>query len=160
MSERLSDHERQIREADPERDEAFRGRSPDAELLKTLSGFRVEWDDGSVGIAGEMAFFVRTAGFGTGHQRLELLTGDDVVAIFPEERRILVRTRVPPAEAMGRALRHALALQLSRLVRRGGRRRPAGDRTQISTERLEEAAPAARSADVYGCSRSRSGATS
>lgn len=57
-----------------------------AELLEVLRGFRVDWDDGSVGVAEAMAIFVRTAGFGSGHQKLELLTVDDLVAILPEER--------------------------------------------------------------------------
>lgn len=125
MSERVSDHERQI-------EQAFSGRSADAVLLETVRGFRVEWDDGSVGIAGGMAVFVRTAGLGTGHRKLELLTGDDVVAILPEERRILVRTRLPPAVAIGRALRRALARRLGRLVRRGARA-AAGGRPQAET---------------------------
>jgi hypothetical protein len=70
--------------------EMFVRRGPSAEVLDGVRGFRVEWEDGSVGIAGGLAIFVRTAGFGSGHRKLELLTGDDVVAILPRKRRILV----------------------------------------------------------------------
>jgi hypothetical protein len=94
---------------------------PSADLLGVLRGFRVEWDDGSVGIAGAMAIFVRTAGFGTGHQKLELLTVDDLVAILPEERRILARTRDAPADVLGNVLAHGVrrgAVRLVRLFRR------------------------------------------
>jgi hypothetical protein len=92
-----------------------------AELLEVLRGFRVEWDDGSVGIAEAMAIFVRTAGFGSGHQKLELLTVDDLVAILPEERRIIARTRDIPAAVLGDALAHGVrrgAVRLGRLFRR------------------------------------------
>ena len=97
--------------------------SPSREVLEGLRGFRVEWEDGSAGIAGGTALFVRTAGFGSGHQKLELLAVDDIVAILPEERRILARTRVPPAAAVGQVLRPALARALRRLF--SGRRNPA-----------------------------------
>jgi hypothetical protein len=97
--------------------------SPTREVLEGLGGFRVEWDDGSVGIAGGTALFVRTVGFGSGHQKLELLAVDDIVAILPEERRILARTRLPPAAAAGHVLRPALARALRRLF--SGRRNPA-----------------------------------
>ena len=112
-SERDSGQEAQV-------SEVFAQRWPSAGLLNGLSGFRVEWDDGSVGIAGGLAIFVRTAGFGSGHRKLELLTGDDVVAILPDERRILVRTQVSPAVAIGEVLRCALARRLGGLVARRG----------------------------------------
>lgn len=92
-----------------------------AELLEVLRGFRVDWDDGSVGVAEAMAIFVRTAGFGSGHQKLELLTVDDLVAILPEERRIIARTRDIPAAVHGDALAHGVrrgAVRLGRLFRR------------------------------------------
>jgi hypothetical protein len=68
-----------------------------------------------------MAIFVRNGGFGTGHQKLELLTADDVVAIFLEEQRILARTRVPAATAVGEVLRSGFARRLGRLMVRRGR---------------------------------------
>jgi hypothetical protein len=86
-------------------------------LLDLLQDFRVEWDDGSLGTAGAMAIFVRTGGLGTGHQKLELLTVDDVVAILLEERRILARTQVPATAAIGDLLRSALARTFRRLSR-------------------------------------------
>jgi hypothetical protein len=97
--------------------DALGERSPTAALLDVVRDFRVEWDDGSTGTAGAMAIFVRTTGFGTGHQKLELLTADDVVAISLEEQRILARTRVPPAAAFGGVLRRALARALRRDAR-------------------------------------------
>jgi hypothetical protein len=97
--------------------EAFAARTPTAALLDVVRDFRVEWDDGSTGTAGSMAIFVRTAGFGTGHQKLELLTADDVVAIFLEEQRILARARVGPAWGIRDALRRALAPARRRLGR-------------------------------------------
>jgi hypothetical protein len=97
--------------------EAFAARTPTAALLDVVRDFRVEWDDGSIGTAGGMAIFVCTTGFGTGHQKLELLTADDVVAISLEEQRIIARTRVPPAAAFGNVLRRMLA----RFRRRQGR---------------------------------------
>jgi hypothetical protein len=66
-----------------------------------------------------MAIFVHTTGLGTGHQKLELLTSDDVVAIFLEERRILARTQVRPTRAIGEALRRAIARAFRRLSRGG-----------------------------------------
>jgi hypothetical protein len=98
--------------------EAVAAHWPSTDLLGVLRDFRVEWDDGSVGIAGAMAIFVRTAGFGTGHQKLELLTVDDLVAILPEERRIIARTRIPPARAVGGALWLALRRGAFRLLGR------------------------------------------
>jgi hypothetical protein len=89
--------------------EPFAANAPKPALLDLLRDFRVEWDDGSIGTAGAMAIFVRTKGLGTGHQKLELLTVDDVVAILLEERRILARTRIPPTAAIGDVLRSALA---------------------------------------------------
>jgi hypothetical protein len=88
--------------------EALAARQPTADLLEALRDFRVEWDDGSVGIAGAMGIFVRTGGWGTGHEKLELLTVDDVVAILPQERRIVARTRVPPRPVIGDMLRRGL----------------------------------------------------
>jgi hypothetical protein len=67
-----------------------------------------------------MAIFVRTTGFGTGHQKLELLTAEDVVAISLEERRILARTGVPPAATIGDVLRSALARARHHPFRRRG----------------------------------------
>ena len=92
----------------------FARRDTSADLLGAVRGFRVDWDDGSSGVAGDMAIFVRTAGTGTGHQKLELLAADAVVAILPEERRIVARTSVPPAWAIG--------TMLTRVVARGARR--------------------------------------
>jgi hypothetical protein len=111
--EHVSDHGARVTDASG-------ARSPSAEWLDVFRGFRVEWDDGSVGVAGGIAIFVRTAGLGSGHSKFELVTGDDVVAILPEERRILVRTRVPPAVAIGRAVRRVLARRLGRLVAHAG----------------------------------------
>jgi hypothetical protein len=88
--------------------EAVAAHRPSADLLGVLRGFRVEWDDGSAGTAGAMAIFVRTAGFGSGHQKLELLTVDDLVLILPEELRILARTRRTPADVLGNALAHGV----------------------------------------------------
>jgi hypothetical protein len=96
--------------------ERFATHPPKAALLNLLRDFRVEWDDGSIGTAGAMAIFVRTGGLGTGHQKLELLTADDVVAILLEEKRILARTRVPRTAAIGDALRSAPARALRRLL--------------------------------------------
>lgn len=98
--------------------EAVAARWPSADLLGVLKGFRVEWDDGSAGIAEAMAIFVRTAGFGTGHQKLELLTVDDLVAILPEERRILARTRDAPADVLGNAVAHGVKRGVLRVVTR------------------------------------------
>jgi hypothetical protein len=101
--------------------EAVAARRPSPDLLEVLRGFRVDWDDGSVGIAEAMAIFVRTAGFGSGHQKVELLTVDDLVAIIPEERRIIARTRDTPAGVLGDALAPGLsrgAVRLMRLFRR------------------------------------------
>ncbi|MEX2210649.1 MAG: hypothetical protein WD689_02650 [Gaiellaceae bacterium] len=83
--------------------------TPTRESLEGLQGFRVEWDDGTFGIAGGMAIVVQTEGLGSGHHKVELLALDDVVAILPDERRILARTGVPRAgpgspRALGRAL--------------------------------------------------------
>jgi hypothetical protein len=97
----------------PQTPETFAAHWPGADLL---TGFRVEWDDGSVGIAEAMAIFVRTAGFGTGHQKLELLTVDDLVAILPGQRLILARTRDATGHALGKALAHRLRRGLVRLV--------------------------------------------
>ena len=47
--------------------EALDTRWLSAESLEGLRGFRVEWDDGSTGIAGGIAVFVRTPGFGSDH---------------------------------------------------------------------------------------------
>jgi hypothetical protein len=58
---------------------------PSTEWLKGLRGFRVEWDDGVFGKVEGIAFFVRTVGFGTARQKLELLPLDEVAAILPEE---------------------------------------------------------------------------
>ena len=113
-SERVSNH-------GPREGNAFAEGPSSAELLRAVQGFRVEWDDGSVGVAGEMAIFVRTAGMGTGHQKIELLTADAVVAILPEQRRILARTPEPPAAAIGAMIRHLLGRGLRRgLGQRGG----------------------------------------
>jgi hypothetical protein len=68
-----------------------------------------------------MAIFVRTAGLGTGRQKLELLAADDVALILPQERRILARTRVPFAAALGGKVRRALKRELRRFF---ARRRP------------------------------------
>jgi hypothetical protein len=99
----------------------FAAHPPKPALLDLLRDFRVEWDDGSIGTAGAMAIFVRTGGFGTGHQKLELLTADDVLAIFLEEKLILARTRVPSSVAIGNVLRSALARAFRRPF--GGRPR-------------------------------------
>jgi hypothetical protein len=98
--------------------EAFAAHAPKPALLDLLRDFRVEWDDGSIGTAGAMAIFVRTGGLGTGHQKLELLTADDVVAILLEEKLIIARTRVPFSVAIGDVLRSTLA----RAFRRSGDR--------------------------------------
>ena len=87
--------------------ERFAVHPPKPALLDVLRDFRVEWDDGSIGTAGGMAIFVRTAGLGSGHQKLELLTADDVIAVLLEERLILARVRVPPT-GIGSVLRRAL----------------------------------------------------
>ena len=100
----------------PQTPEAVAEHGPSADLLGVLRDFRVEWDDGSVGLAETMAIFVRTAGFGTGHQQLELLTIDDLVAILPEERRILARTRGAPADVLGNALADGVRRGVVRLV--------------------------------------------
>lgn len=100
----------------PQTPEAVAANWPSVDSLGVLRGFRVEWDDGSVGTAGAMAIFVRTAGFGSGHQKLELLTVDDLVAILPEERRILARTRRTPADVLGNALAHGVRREVVRLV--------------------------------------------
>jgi hypothetical protein len=92
--------------------------SPTAALLDVLRDFDVEWDDGTTGIAGSLAVFVRTGGLGSGHQLLELLTAEDVVAISFEERRILARTRPSPSAVIGDALRRAPARILRRIVDR------------------------------------------
>lgn len=102
----------------PQTPEAVAAHWPSVDSMGVLRGFRVEWDDGSVGTAGAMAIFVRTAGFGSGHQKLELLTVDDLVAILPEERLILARTRIPPARAVGGALWLALRRGAFRLLGR------------------------------------------
>ncbi len=113
-SERVSNH-------GPHEGNAFAEGTSSAELLRALRGFRVEWDDGSVGVAGEMAIFVRTPGMGTGHEKIELLAADAVVAILLEQRRILARMLERPAAAIGAMIRHALG----RRLRRGlGQRRP------------------------------------
>ena len=96
--------------------EALAERSVSADLLKALRGFRVEWDDGAVGVAGAMAVFVRTAGYGTGHHKFELLTIDEVVEILPENRRILARSRPSPAETLGRALAAGLRRHAAHLL--------------------------------------------
>jgi hypothetical protein len=101
--------------------EAFAAHPPKPALLDLLQDFRVEWDDGSIGTAGCLAIFVRTGGFGTGHQKLELLTADDVLAILLEEKLILARTRVPPSITIGNVLRSALARAFRRPS--GGRHR-------------------------------------
>jgi hypothetical protein len=80
--------------------EAFARRPPTVALLDLLRDFHVEWDDGSTGTAGAMAIFVRTGGLGTGHQKLELLTAEDVLAISLEERQIVARAGVPPAATL------------------------------------------------------------
>jgi hypothetical protein len=100
--------------------EAFAARRPTAALLDVVRDFHVEWDDGSTGTAGAMAIFVHTTGFGTGHQKLELLTAEDVVAISLEERRILARTGAPPAATIGDLLWSAPARTLRRLFARRG----------------------------------------
>jgi hypothetical protein len=65
-----------------------------------------------------MAIFVRTTGFGTGHQKLELLTAEDVVAILLEERRILARRPGPPGAAIGDVLWSGPVRTLRRLFAR------------------------------------------
>lgn len=92
--------------------------SRSTERLKGLTGFRVEWDDGVFGKVEGIAFFVRTVGFGTARQKLELLPLDEVAAILPEERRILARTRIPPTRAFAGALWRVLGRGVARLVRR------------------------------------------
>jgi hypothetical protein len=90
--------------------------------MERVKGFRVEWDDGVSGKVEGIALFVRTAGLGTTRQRLELLPLDDVAAMFLEERRILARTRVSPADALGKVLARAVRRRIVRLrvLRRGG----------------------------------------
>lgn len=97
-----------LKESQAKSVEALTARSPSGDLMETVRGFRVEWDDGVVGIAGGMAIFVRTAGYGTGHDKLELLTTEDVEAIFPAERRILARTRLSSVDALRKAAAGAL----------------------------------------------------
>jgi hypothetical protein len=108
--------------------EPFAAHPPKPTLLDLLRDFRVEWDDGSIGTAGAMAIFVRTGGFGTGHQKLELLTADDVLAILLEEKLILARTRVPPSAAIGDVLRSAIARAFRRPS--GGRGQPGAFRSR------------------------------
>ena len=96
----------------------FAGRDASADLLGAVRGFRVQWEDGSSGVADDMAIFVRTAGLGTGHQKLELLAADAVVAILPEERRIVARTSVTPVGAVGRTFTQVVARGIRRALRR------------------------------------------
>lgn len=105
--------------------EGFAPRPPKVALLDLLRDFHVEWDDGSTGTAGAMAIFVRTGGLGTGHQKLELLTAEDVVAISLEERRIFARAGVPPAETIADVLwstPRTLRRMFTRRGQRGGLR--------------------------------------
>ena len=101
--------------------EAFAPRRSTIALLDLLRDFHVEWDDGSIGTAGTMAIFVRTGGLGTGHQKLELLTAEDVVAISLEERRIFARAGVPPAETIADVL-WSTPRTLRRIFTRRGQR--------------------------------------
>lgn len=75
--------------------------------------FRVEWDDASVG--GRRSSCERW-GLAAVIKSLSS-SAVDIVAILPEERRILARAGLPPAAAPGLVLRPALARAFRRLVR-------------------------------------------